>query len=434
MGRPLNKKYFGNRNIGTQGYDFAQNQSSQDTNLADDFIGGEGVAAVVIDGSEGRYTNTVPTVTFSDPSIPGGVTATASAVHVEALAGVVDVIGSGYAYGDVLKLSSDGVWSGTQMSFTVTALRTVSTTLNNGGSAVDNGDEYEFSGSYSGGTWTTPLRVRITNSIGGVVQNGGYTVVTPGVWSGATAPANTGGAIRTQVAAGSDYNGTGLIINLTSWGVNTVAVTTAGDHTAVGGNLTTSVGTTSTPSSGRSGAKLNVEYGVIAVDMDEKGSGYISVADAKPTFSTGDIYTADGNSVLTTDTGGQYQGYGDLNVDTYQENAILITAKTTSGGTAQIGDIQKQTNARSYKVLTADGTAVCKLVAKASPAVNEATIIATDNSSNTYYVTKLTAHKALLTRTSAGSGLFATGESVKWTFSTSDSRYDAATSVTIANA
>ena len=59
-------------------------------------------------------------------------------------------------------------------------------------------------------------------------------------------------------------------------------------------------------------------------------------------------------------------------------------------------DIIKQTNAHSYKVKTSDGIAICKLVASGSPAVNQAYINATDSTGHTYYVTKLTAHRALL--------------------------------------
>ena len=76
MGRPIEKKYF----IGTTGE------------------GGEGVASLpVLYGNEGRYTNTVPTVTFSDPSIPGGVTAVAGDVHVYALRAYPDPANIGIA-------------------------------------------------------------------------------------------------------------------------------------------------------------------------------------------------------------------------------------------------------------------------------------------------------------------------------------------------
>jgi hypothetical protein len=78
------------------------------------------------------------------------------------------------------------------------------------------------------------------------------------------------------------------------------------------------------------------------------------------------------------------------------ENAIVIRAKTTIGGTSQTGDIVKQEASRRYKVTTADGTAFCRLVADDTPAVNEGYIIATSAAGGTYYVIKLTAHRATL--------------------------------------
>jgi hypothetical protein len=429
MGRPLNKKYFGNRNLGTGGYEVSGGLSNSQ-NYADDRIGGEGVAAITgLDGNEGRYTNTVPTVTFSDPSIPGGVTALAGDVHVYALRAYPDPanIGTGYQYGDVLNLNPDGVWSGTQMSFTVTALQTVGVTILDDGSACDVGDKLRYSGSYAGGSWTTPLEILVTGSDAGNITS--FTVTQAGVWTGSAAPSTTAGATRTQIAAGSDWNATGAQFNLTSYGVATLAVTQAGDHTEVPGNVSTSVVTAATPSSGRTGAKLFVEYGVSSVEIAEKGSGYINVGDAAVTFSTGDQITAYGTAVLTTDSGGVNNQIDALNDPDNQDNAILIYANTDGSG-ASLGDIIKQTNARSYKVKNGSAIAICKLVADGTPAEGEAYITATDSGGATYYVTKLTAHKALVYSTGSGTPEFDDGTSVKWTFDSAESGY----SVTVENA
>jgi hypothetical protein len=96
-----------------------------------------------------------------------------------------------------------------------------------------------------------------------------------------------------------------------------------------------------------------------------------------------------------------------------QDNAIVVYANTDDNG-SKIGDIVKQKGARRFLVKTADGTTVCKLVASASPEVGEMTIIATDSASNTYYVTKLTARRATLTRIDGTQ--FATDASAGWTF------------------
>ena len=420
MGRPLNKKYFGDRNIGTGGYQINGGLFNSQ-NYADDRIGGEGVGSLTT-SNIGAYKERIPAVTFKTPSEPGGVRATGTVSHVQAVSADIYSNGSGYDYGDTMTVNGG---TGTAATFSVTSLITVATTLNNGGTNIDNGDEYTFSGSYAGGTWTVPMVVHIDNAITGVVQAGGYHIVTPGVWSGAAHPATTAGATITQTAAGQDYNGVGLVLNLTSWGVNSVAVVAGGDYTAVWPSQTLM----DTVTGAGSNCYTDVYYGVKTISVTEKGSGYISVADALPTFSTvtGSEVRAVGAAVLTTDSGGYINTSGDNMNSNNQENAILIYAKTTSGGSSQLGDIIKQTNARSYKVKTADGIAIVKLVAT-TPATGQATITATDSAGGTYYVTKLTAHKALLTQNTGSQ--FATGASVKWTFGTATAGY----SVTVANA
>jgi hypothetical protein len=94
MGRPLNKKYFGNRNANT-------------AVAGDDGLGGKQVASVTIDTAS-SYT-TRPTVTFSAPDLagPGGVTATGT-VTSEALSAVVTVAGTGYEVGDLLTVTTAG--------------------------------------------------------------------------------------------------------------------------------------------------------------------------------------------------------------------------------------------------------------------------------------------------------------------------------------
>lgn len=95
MGRPLNKKYFGNRNTGSA------------STTGDDGIGGNRVASVTLNAL-GSYT-TRPTVTFSAPDLagPGGVTATGT-VTSEALSATVSAGGSGFVVGDLLNVTTAG--------------------------------------------------------------------------------------------------------------------------------------------------------------------------------------------------------------------------------------------------------------------------------------------------------------------------------------
>ena len=86
MGRPLNKKYFGNRNIGTTG-------------TADDKIGGEGVASITNATVGAIQINntykTFPTLIVDVPTIPGGVTAL-TAVTWEIATIAIFSTGTGY--------------------------------------------------------------------------------------------------------------------------------------------------------------------------------------------------------------------------------------------------------------------------------------------------------------------------------------------------
>ena len=94
MGRPLNKKYFGNRNAGT-------------AVAGDDGIGGNQVASVTL-GTLGSFT-TRPTVTFSDPDklALGGVRAQGT-VTSEVLSAAVTVAGTNYVVGDLLTVTTAG--------------------------------------------------------------------------------------------------------------------------------------------------------------------------------------------------------------------------------------------------------------------------------------------------------------------------------------
>ena len=67
MGRPLNKKYFGNRNIGTTG-------------TADDKIGGEGIASITFGGTNNStgFSAGAANISIATPTLPNGVRATAS--------------------------------------------------------------------------------------------------------------------------------------------------------------------------------------------------------------------------------------------------------------------------------------------------------------------------------------------------------------------
>ena len=104
---------------------------------------------------------------------------------------------------------------------------------------------------------------------------------------------------------------------------------------------------------------------------------------------------------------------------TNRQNAINVTAYLLAkdgGVSAKTADILKQEASTRYLVKTADGTGQCKLVASNGPTAGQMYIVATDQYGSTYWVTKLTARRAILTqRTMNGQYEFANTARAGWT-------------------
>jgi hypothetical protein len=175
--------------------------------------------------------------------------------------------------------------------------------------------------------------------------------------------------------------------------------------------LTYEVCTPINVSLGGDNAQCEVFFRVKRIEVVQKGSGYASTQTLSwhTAGSTGSPYPGVPTFALTTDSGRPGSA-------TNQENAIIIHANTDDNGT-KIGDIIKQSNTHSYKVKTADGIRICKLEHTTdSPAVGYAYIIATAANGSTYYVTKLTAHRATLVHRSGTNVPALDGHAVPWTF------------------
>lgn len=415
MGRPLNKKYFGNRNIGVGGNQVGGNNSNNE-NYADDRIGGEGLASYTSIVAGSGWT-AQPTPSISPPDIPGGVQATGN-VHYKALSFATTANGTGYAVGNVLE-----VYTGTATTKARAPVASITTmgipTVTNGGSQYDLRGTQNDRIRFEHVNLTTPLIVQVESVDESSVLT--ISVVQAGVWNGAGAPtsmANGVGGFSATTIAGfptGDANGSGLVLSFPAsiWGVYSFgAVTVAGDYTIFPSTSTAGTLTSVSPATG-SGAKADITMGLLSVTDITRGSGYTTPADAALSFSPAATPTnASAVAVLTTDS-------GLVGSSTNQENAIVIRAKIDAEATVRIGDIIKQSSARRYKVKTSDGIAICKLVADNTPATFEAYVKATDANGNTYYVTKLTARRATLTQwTQNGEAtwLFATGSTAPWTF------------------
>lgn len=137
------------------------------------------------------------------------------------------------------------------------------------------------------------------------------------------------------------------------------------------------------------------------------GSVTVSVANAN-TFSgtLSFIDAGSGFSAITALTG-------------TQQNAINVTAYLLAkdgGVSAKVADIVKQEASHRYLVRTSDGIGQCMLVASNSPSAGQMYIVATDQYGSTYWVTKLTARRAILTQRSMGSQYeFLTNARAGWT-------------------
>ena len=117
MGRPINKKYFGNLN---SPYDDAQTGGPTGA-------GGESVASLAITTTGTNYTS-VPSMTIGAPQLPGGVTATISASTLKVVSVAIANGGGSYTTGTVVTLGDGATPTGTSTgTYTVPASFTIDT-------------------------------------------------------------------------------------------------------------------------------------------------------------------------------------------------------------------------------------------------------------------------------------------------------------------
>jgi hypothetical protein len=312
MGRPLNKKYFGNRNTGSA------------STTADNKIGGQAIASISNPvGGVGNFVVTdtyrnFPRLVIGAPTIPNGVQTTADVVF---------------------------------------ELDTVTFT----------------SGGQTNADYVAGLSTSITGLGGGAVVNIVET-------SSKVTSVNLTGGNRGEFRRG-DFTGSGITTHQVLQAPN------------AGTDL-----------------QITVTYRVKSITIVEPGSGYTSA----PALSwDGHTFTGQTSPSLNavtfaTDT-------GNVGATTNQENAIRMTAFLTGGSAGEV-DIIRQVSTRRYKVTDGTRTGIVKLSETVADAAGEGSILVTDAANGTYFVTKLTAHKATLKR---GTGtVYTDGAAVPWTFGT----------------
>ena len=514
MGRPLNKKYFGNQNPGLDGDFGAQNQAG------DAGLDPSGITSIEVNYAGDGWT-TQPTYVVEDPQQANGVTAEV-VPHYKAISANVVVGGTGYNLNNIITQTGGASGSpDSHASFIVNGLQVMAITLNNGGTANDVGDIFEFTHP----NFSTPFQVRVTGSNAGVATGVELVANHHGIWSNGALPGNTtqAGFARTQEFGTQDTNGQGLQINFTAWGVGSVAVTpTEGDYLGfTGGTKTTSGGD-------GTGATLAITYGLKSIDIANPGNGYI----LQPSYNGGEtdnntwvytvgpfvnftpwpiglsfnvrgpevalytapefnrsifvygasiensqfgaphlpvdiikqvssrrykirkrqfatLTTANYGTLTATDTSGSFSISTPQPAGTFEAGSYIII----HGDQAGAGSINPYYDGHYYMVVETNGTSTFKLkdytdnvttvagtitgltisteksaqtpmVVQSAKLVDywpelddEIAILAMDMTSSLYFVTKLTAHRALLTRMDYfnNAWLFETGASVPWT-------------------
>ena len=375
MGRPIKKSFFANLSSPYQ--DQATGGPTGE--------GGEPVVSVTIN-SAGSYSGTLPTVAFDSPAEFLGTTAT-GVVHGLALSASTTANGSGYNFGDTLAIL--GGTFVTSSTFTVAATIVVSAVKSAGGSGYNDGDLLTFSTGFS-----PSLILRVNRPGGGTGTPDNFTITQ----AGRRTSANPTNPVTYDSRTGS---GNGCTVDLTFGVYSISSPVIAGDYTAVPANPVYFVDKTNSGT----GAQANITYGVKSVAVSNGGSHYINVADAAITFSSG---SASATPVLGTSNAAN--------------TGLLVYTNIIDGTAGAVADIMKQESSHRYLVKTrADNGLVgqCMLVAKDPGYLlpGEMCLIASDTTGSTYYVTKLTAHRATLARqTSVGGGWrFATGDVAGWT-------------------
>jgi hypothetical protein len=174
--------------------------------------------------------------------------------------------------------------------------------------------------------------------------------------------------------------------------VTSVALVSLGDYSALPNGGTTATHTASTGS----GLILNVVYSIKSISVTDSGSGYENTGTVTISGSGG----AAGRTVLSSGI----------------QSAITIISYLTTGSNAITGgDIIKQESSRRYLVKNAQGQGQC-ILSTGTLTAGKMHIIGADYSGATYWITKLTAHKArVYNRTNTSTAYYKTGQVAPWT-------------------
>ena len=257
-------------------------------------------------------------------------------------------------------------------------------------------------------------------SQGATVAIGGGTIITGGSAATISNSINSAGNVTvTKTGSGLGYTAAPSITVTPAATVNPTADATSGTYTLT--NVSSVAGV-------YVGMRIDGAPGV-------QTSTYVtSVGTNTVTLTKTMTASTTTNSYQFSDVGASFASSVALAATITTQNAIAFTSflLTKDGGASAVanGDIVKQESSRRYLVDNSQGIGQCKLVATDALTAGTMKIIATDGAGSTYFVTKLTAHKAtLVNRTSTSTAKSITGAAVGWTLGSATG-----TVVTIANA
>jgi len=429
MGRPLNKKYMGNRNLGEAGTYTA----------ADSEIGGAKLASITVTAA-GTYNAahaTALAATFPAPLVANGVTATGTLLF-----GVKTI--------SVNATGTKAYQTGQAFSFGAGTTATVTTIANSVGNTIasTNGSNQVVFGSSA--SYIPGMDFLTSGSLtgSGLSANTRYWIVAGSgtTYSVASSYANAIAGTALTFGAGAVGSNGSVLVGTQAGPVATVTVVGTGTYaqSAITALVASPSATTTTTTPGGTGLTVTpATFGVNGATFTDVGDGYATGNAAQTlavTFTgTNDGAAATANIVAAVDDTTQTVG-----TSANRENAILAWAYT--GGNLVEVDLQKQISTKRYKFnktsevnrlgteigrirydAVADGTA-----GFTAAEGKELNIVAVDAAGGTYLVRKLYNRTCTLnpvsiastpaaafgvTATQAGS-VFTAGKQYKWTFGT----------------
>ena len=432
MGRPLNKKYMGNRNIG-------------ESRPSDDGIGGAKLASITVTAA-GTYTAahaTALTATFPTPLVANGVTATgAPTFKVKTL--TVNATGT-KAY-----QTSQAFTANIPGSLPVTGtVATIAASVSNTIASTNGSNQVVFGSSAS----YIPGMDFLTNASltgSGLAANTRYYIVA-GSGTTYTLASSYANAINgTTITFGSGAVGSngGVLIGTQAGPAATVTVVNGGQF--LQSDVTASVASpTATSTTAPAGIGMTVTpatFGVFGATFTDVGDGY-ATGNSAQTLAVTFTGTSDGSAATATIVAAADDTTQPTGSFSNRENAILAWAYT--GGNLVEVDLQKQISTKRYRFnktgeVNRQGAEIGRIkytgIADGTSSYTaaegkELNIVAVDASGGTYLVRKLFNRTCTLQQVdipSAGSNpaatfgvtanqhgtVFSNNKQYKWTFGT----------------